>query len=692
MLTKYVLAGLIPGVVAKPIMMSSSSSAKGAFSTGTPSKAGHGHAHLHHGAMAEESKRASDGTYPVVALPNPSVSIASIPVVSASVSSALPSISLVSLVPSAVSSLAVDDTPLQPALSVVPSYAVALPPLSEAVPTLAQYAVKTPVVQPSLPAISVVSVPTSAVDLPYSINTPAVQPVLPSSAPISLSAPVDLPYSVKTPALQPVIPSVTAAVLPSSAAAVYSVKAPAVQPVVSSLSVAALPSAAGVYSINTPAVQVPVASYAVADIQPAASSVSSLVQLPESIVTPAVAPEIPAATYAAAPYGIKSAVPDAYGLDPAVSAVSVVSAASAVSAVSVVAVPTPASSYSEAADSYPDHAVASQTDLCAQECKIKCEGGERVADIGICRADCLYQCKNAEHPLPNGDVLAKEKTGAKNPVIPNIPAHGVTAPAIGAGSLTFEACMESCEGRYQHADIAGDVSTGRGSCTQACAGYAKSGAELYAKRNIKDIVPSVPHIGAGESSFQACVKSCKHRYQHADLASDFSTGKGSCEEACAAGSSYGADLHAKRRIKDLIPPQPKIGAGALDYEECMQACGAKFGHANLASDIYQGRAGCEASCAAGEGYGASISYKRDSQDAKPATVKRVVEETKRNIKDIVPPTPKIGAGSMSYEACLKDCHWNQQTAHIAMDVSQGRWSCKQACARYAGEGAVLSGV
>ncbi|KAI0428264.1 hypothetical protein F5Y09DRAFT_357921 [Xylaria sp. FL1042] len=711
MLTKYVLVGLIPGAMAKPIMMSSSS-AKAAFSTATPSKAAHGHAHVHNGeGMAEENKRAQDGSKwnlerdillkQIGADSTPFSGVTNVATVDlyrairgvvcaiicaivravafaadvwiadvwAAVAFAADiwatitfatnvwaTITFVADVWAAVAFAAniwaAVAFAANPALSIVPSYAVALPPVSEAAPTLAQYAVKTPAVPSSVPLP-----PVSAIDLPYGIKTPPVQPALPTSTPVSIpTTPLDLPsYIVKTPGLP--IPSVSPAaeVVPD------------------------------VYSINTPAVQVPVPSYPVA-----VSSPSSLVQ----VVTPAVAPELPAATYVAAgAYDIKSAVPSSpYVVDHPVPGVS------AVSAVSAAAAPTQASAHSpESADTYPDHAATYEKDFCAEHCKAKCEGGERVADIGICRADCLYECKNSHHPLPDGDVPTKAKTGAKNPMIPNIPAHGVSAPAIGAGSITWEACMESCNGRYQHADLAFDISTGRGSCTQACVGYAKSGAEVYGKRNVKDIVPPAPHIGAGESSFQACVKSCKHRYQHAGLASDISTGKGSCEEACAAGASYGASLHSKRRVKDLIPPQPKIGAGALDYEECMQACGAKFGHANLASDIYQGKAGCEASCAAGKGYGASITYKRDTEETEAEEAATLIEETvpsiaERNVKDIVPPTPKIGAGAMSYEACMKDCHWNQQTAHIAMDVSQGRWSCKQGCARYAGQGAVLSGA
>ncbi|KAI1427309.1 hypothetical protein F5Y12DRAFT_792619 [Xylaria sp. FL1777] len=648
MLTKLILAGLIPGVVvAKPISMASSSSAKVAFSTATPDKG----AHAHPKAIADENKRrlpVQDASYPVAVLP---------PAVSPSVLSAT--------VPSILPSLAVSDIPVLPALSVAASYPVALPPVSasaiQTFPVQVPYAVKTPVVQPVLPISTPSVVPSSLVQLPYSIKTPPVQPVLPISTPTIL--PSLAVYSVNTPVVQ--IPISTPTILPSPA--VYSINTPVIQLPISTPTI--LPSPA-VYGVNTPIVQVPVPTYPVAPVSTPSSA--PLVQIPQSIKTPPVQPAIPVATYAAGPpaalpYDVKSAVPTAPYVVGS-SALPAVSGVSAVSAVSAAA--TQALSYPSVAAYPEDHLVApSYKDLCARDCIAKCENVERVADIASCRASCLSSCANALHPVPIVDN-SKDKNADKSPAkSAAVPGHGVSAPAINAGGLTWEACMESCSGRVQHADIASDITQGRGSCTEACAGYAKSGAGVNIKRNIKDIIPPTPKLGAGEHSYEACLKSCHAKFQHAGIASDISTGKGDCAEACAAGYGYGAGVITKRNVKDIMPTGPSIGAGGYAYEACMKSCSAKWQHAGIASNIFQGKGGCAEACAAQAAYGASVNIK------------------KRTVKDIVPAGPKIGAGAMTYEGCMKDCHWKDQTAHIAFDVSQGKWSCKQACARYASNGA-----
>ncbi len=645
--------------------------------------------------------------YPVAALPNPPVAAISVPTTSHSV------------LPSTVPSLAVEDIPVQPALSVVPSYPVAPPAVSaiHSFPVQVPYAIKTPVVQASLPVSTLSAVPSSPVQLPSSIKTPAVQPVVPNSTP------VQLPYSIKTPAVQvpvqsyPAAPPVVGYATSSPVQLPYSIKTPAVQvpvpsypaappPAPYNVKSAAVPASSAPYHVAPPAVSAVAAPYGVAS--PAVPAVSA-VAAPYGVASPAV-PAVsavaapygvapPAVSAVAAPYGVAhpavSAVASPYGVaSPAVPAVSAVAApygvaapavsavaapygvaSPAVPAVSAVAAPygaappvVPAPAYPAAAESYPGHGIPSQKDICAQKCKAKCEGAENVADVGSCRASCLLSCANDVHPIPNIEI-PKEKSTAKTAAVPGVvPGHGVSASAVGAGTLTWEACMESCNGRVQHADIAGDITQGSGGCTKACAGYAKSGASVNIKRNIKDIMPAGPKIGAGAESFEGCLKSCNGKWQHADIASDISTGKGSCQEACAAKHGYGAGVNIKRNVKDIMPTGPKIGAGATTYEACLKSCNAKSQHAGIASNIFQGKGGCAEACAAQTTYGAGVIIKK-------------------GVKDIIPTGPRIGAGAVTYESCMKDCHWKEQTAHIAFDVSQGKWSCKQGCARYASNGA-----
>ncbi|KAI0537549.1 hypothetical protein GGR58DRAFT_513742 [Xylaria digitata] len=605
---------------------------------------------------------------PVVALPSVVTSV-STPTLPVDFSTVLPSVAV--------------DTPavlpparypvVKPPPSIIPS--VVSSPIAQV-----QYGVKTPAVQVDTPAVQVVPTPISSVVpsfpvLPYSIKTPAVQPAIPTYpivAPPVQAVPssatlVQLPYSVKTPAVLPELPySVkTPAVLPELPKATY----PAVVPSVVSSPIVQVPSV-----VPTTLVQVPYG------VKPSAP-VSSIVQVPYDIK-----PSAPVSSIVQLPYDIRPPAPVSTIVQLPIKASAVPSV------VPGTHVPT-----TEAGPDYPAGGKSghgspsgSGSSACAQECEVKCQTAHIAMDVTQCRSSCLTACASSS---ANGVFVGtpdnrKDKAKSKGaavvpgkPAVPGVP--GLGAPGVGVGSVSYEACMESCNGRWQHADIAGDVSTGRENCQAACAGYSSSGVGVVIPRKFKDLVPSEPVVGAGASTYEACMKGCVAKWQGAGVG---------CQERCAASSGFGASViikkdveesaeevaeeiaEEKRGIEDLIPGGPIAGAGRITYESCMSSCNGRWQHADIAGDMSTGRQHCTAACAKYAAKGAGVIVKKAVPAAKP-------------FPPFNPSSPIVGVGSTSYDACLKDCSSKFQSAHIAMDNSQGKYSCKQACAHLEGHGA-----
>ncbi|KAI1311185.1 hypothetical protein F5Y03DRAFT_391733 [Xylaria venustula] len=682
MMNKFLLAGLIPGVLAKPVHIASSSTAKVGFSTAVPEK---GHSHI--GIIPDENKR-NDASYPVVPLSAISVPLATPSVLPSSVatvlSSAVPSLGIAGIA----------EAPHQPSISVISASAVPVS-IIQTFPVAVQYAVKTPAVQPVVVPTSAINLPASIletvpVDVQYAVKTPLVQPSLPVASPIVVASIPAQPYSIKTPPVQPVLPVATVASILSLdtpvAQAAYSVKTPVAVPVIPSVTSA-------VSAI--PIIQVPVSKYPVAQVDSYAAALpssNSLIQAPLSIITPAVAPALPVATYPAV-QPVVQPVDQGYGVKSAVASSPYAVEAPAISVVSAGSYPSQAATYPSQAAAYPYQAVSnpseeasypdqawspSRKELCLKSCKAECENVQPLDEVGRCRSDCILTCHLDAHPLPDTDAI-EDNRYAKSPTA--TPDRGVSDTVIGSGAITWEACMESCGGRYQHADIASDISTGSGYCAEACAGYTKSGAGVVVKRDVEErknkaIPPPPTIVSSGGYDFEACLKSCRAKWQNAGIVHS-STGKGSCEEACASGDGEGSSIFAKREVEErknkAIPPPPTIvGAGGYDFEACLKSCNARWQNAGIVHSS-TGKGSCTEACASGSGYGAGVQVKR--------------EVKARKNKAVPPPATIVGSGGVEYQSCLQKCDWRQQTAHIANDVSQGRLSCKHACARYAASGA-----
>ncbi|KAI0971933.1 hypothetical protein F4678DRAFT_430542 [Xylaria arbuscula] len=638
--------------------------------------------------------------YPVVPLSAISVPLATPSALPSTVASVLSS--AVPVLSSAVPSLGVAGI-AEPAISVIPTSAVPVS-IIQTFPVQVQYAVKTPAVGPVVVPTSAINLPASIietvpVDVQYAVKTPLVQPSLPVASPIVVASIPAQPYSIKTPPVQPGLPVATVASILSLdtpvVQAAYSVKTPVTVPVVPVIS-----SATSAVSA-IPIVQVPVSKYPIAQVDSYAAALptsNSLIQTPLSIITPAVAPALPVATYPAVQpveegYGVKSAVASSpYAVEsPVISAVSAVAPASYPSQAAAypsqaAAYPSQAAAYpsqvvskpSEAA-SYPDEAwTTSQKERCLNSCKARCEDVQPLTEVGKCRSDCILTCHMDAHPLPDTDAI-EDNRYSKSPAA--APDNGVSDTVIGSGGITWESCMESCGGRYQHADIASDISTGSGYCSEACAGYTKVGSGVVVKRAVEErknkaIPPPPTIVGSGGYSYDACLKACNAKWQNAGIVHS-STGQSNCEQACASGDGEGSAIYAKREVEErknkAIPPPPTIvGAGGYDFEACLKSCNAKWQNAGIVHSS-TGKGSCTEACASGSGYGAGVYAKREV-------------EARKN-KAVPPPQTIVGSGSVEYQSCLQKCDWRQQTAHIANDVSQGRLSCKHACARYAASGA-----
>ncbi|KAI8953353.1 hypothetical protein F4801DRAFT_537216 [Xylaria longipes] len=197
--------------------------------------------------------------------------------------------------------------------------------------------------------------------------------------------------------------------------------------------------------------------------------------------------------------------------------------------------------------------------------------------------------------------------------------------------------------------------------------------------------------GAGFQSFDACMASCKKKFQTADIAFTISQGKSDCVEACAGYSAEGAgvtaakrDVEAKRAVEPvagaLRPAAPALtaGAGSASFEACMKECHGKWQSANIAFDISQGKNSCKKACAQFAKNGSGVSFKRAVEPVAGA---------------LRPTGPELaaGAGFASFDACMKDCGGRWQSANIVFDIDQGRKNCKAACAAYDsnGSGAII---
>lgn len=120
-------------------------------------------------------------------------------------------------------------------------------------------------------------------------------------------------------------------------------------------------------------------------------------------------------------------------------------------------------------------------------------------------------------------------------------------------------------------------------------------------------------------------------------------------------------------------PSAALKASDAEGSECTQQCNVKCQTTNIAFDITQCQSSCLAACR-GEG-----------ESSARGTANRHSASAVLGTKGKASHGLSLDSESVSYEECIESCKGNWQTAGIAFDVSQGKYDCASACARYASE-------
>ncbi|KAH8166082.1 hypothetical protein CIB48_g2171 [Xylaria polymorpha] len=713
MLTKFIVAGLIPGMMAKPIVP-------------------------RQGANVERKGLGNRDFYsvkPIIASevaisPLPSLGPSTIP----SVSPSLPAIptTIPTTIPTFSPSLPVvlpSSKQVVPNIS-ISSFPVAPPPRIQSVFPPGQYAVAAPQAYPT-------AAPPVAVEIHDApVNTPVVPIVVPSLAP---SYPVKNEYMVNSPPfVSHSIPSAVQSVVPISQALPTTVPVSQALPTTIPVSQALPSEAPSVLAEHQYAVAgapvhshafVPIASSAPVDHAEAPTLHAPAVDAVQSHAVPSVAPPVSA-------YRVE---------DPPVHA----SAAAAVAAPPhVYAVETPVIDHAVPVIT-PDPVGPSGKNECVTKCHPKCQKGD-----SQCMAACLQTCHSAKMlgsnglagsaagKLLNNDATTKDDEiptkNAKAAKAAGKPANDVPAFAAGAGFVSFEACMSSCKGKTQTADIAFTISQGKYNCAEACAEYSSDGSSVAAKREVVAeravepvagaLRPAEPEFttGAGFVSYEACMTECNGRWQSANIVFDISQGRKNCKKACAQYAKDGSGVTVARQVADikssvsvkravepvagaLRPAAPELtaGAGYVSYEACMKDCHGRFQSANIVFDISQGKKDCKTACASYDADRSGVVVKKETAPRSDDNATVPVKKTARAFpfegdgplnkpakEGPFTQTPETvaGASTGNYEACMHGCGAKLQSADIAFEVEQGDANCATKCAQYSTNGAGVSHV
>ncbi|KAI0105659.1 hypothetical protein GGR51DRAFT_180815 [Nemania sp. FL0031] len=375
----------------------------------------------------------------------------------------------------------------------------------------------------------------------------------------------------------------------------------------------------------------------------------------------------------------------------------------------------PAAAAAEPSSAWPmseDHPVAetssspvfaadgSEDTECAEECSVKCQIAHVAADIIQCRTSCISACaKNkkvsAAHGSPtSGRILANNGIAAAAAApdscsgdhgFPGVnskaavsPSHGGPVPVVATEMVTFESCMRSCKGKWQSA-FAG-ISQGETDCEEACAHYAEAGTGITVKRSklpldgpFQSSNKPTLKLSDGAVSFEACMKSCKSKFQKAF--GHISTGSTDCETQCAQYSEEGPDIVLKRDLardgpfQSTSKPSLKLGAGGVSYEACMRSCQGKT---QKAFHISTGEHHCKTECARYAEEGTNLIVKKDKLPHSDP-----FQSSKK-------PTAMVGDGAMTFEACMKSCGGKFQDVFGLISTSEHH--CKTECAQYAEKG------
>ncbi|KAI0204285.1 hypothetical protein F4808DRAFT_374265 [Astrocystis sublimbata] len=303
-----------------------------------------------------------------------------------------------------------------------------------------------------------------------------------------------------------------------------------------------------------------------------------------------------------------------------------------------------------------------------EACMSACKGRFQHADIVFPISQGKYNCAEAcaEYKADGAGVAAAKRdveveesveAEVKRDVEPSLGAlRPVNQPAIaaGAGYVSYEACMEDCQGRYQSANIVFEISQGKGGCKKACAKYEKDGSSVSAAKNKRAVEPSLGALrptkpalaaGAGYESYEACVKACNGRYQSTNIVFGISQGRKDCKKACVAYEADGSGVNVVKK-EVARPAKHMVATFASGFKKVVRAF--PF-----------------------EGNGPFNKPAKDGPFTKT-------------------PETTAGASTSSYEACMHGCTVKLQSADVAFDVAQGDDNCATQCAKYSSNGAEVT--
>ncbi|KAI0020693.1 hypothetical protein F4780DRAFT_360211 [Xylariomycetidae sp. FL0641] len=158
---------------------------------------------------------------------------------------------------------------------------------------------------------------------------------------------------------------------------------------------------------------------------------------------------------------------------------------------------------------------------------------------------------------------------------------------VGAGETTYDSCMLACDQDCQGADIGFPVGQCDGGCAQQCAAYSAGGAGVVIGK--KGLLPVGDNdngmgaassdpivgdgmgaagglVGSGSVSYDACMQACDSDCQTADVGFPVSQCKGSCAASCTAVAAEGAGVVGKRQEEDE-PTSTTTGGDDDDDED-----------------------------------------------------------------------------------------------------------------------------
>ncbi|KAJ8129477.1 hypothetical protein O1611_g4157 [Lasiodiplodia mahajangana] len=280
-----------------------------------------------------------------------------------------------------------------------------------------------------------------------------------------------------------------------------------------------------------------------------------------------------------------------------------------------------------------------------EACMRSCEGKTQTAfHISTGEHHCKTEC--ARYAEEGSDIVVKKD---KLPLAGPFQSSNKPTAKVGNGAMTYEACMQSCGGKFQ--DAFGLISTGEHHCKTECAQYAEEGPEVVIKRDLPVAGPfqsasSGIEVGAGFVDYAACMQECTSTLQSAF---HISQGDKDCETTCAKYAEEGTEAIVKRKklplagpFQSSTKPTVKVGDEAITYESCMQSCGGKW--QNAFGSISTGEDHCETSCAQYAQEGADIVIKREARTPAPVY---------GDGPSSAPSTPIVDSGFTAYEACSK---------------------------------------